>query len=185
MTWTSPKPRTSNLGKMRTPRGPQRDLLLQCTAMPFLVFTKGYRTGYPYRCPALCAKSKKNSSIDMPLALTGRSYSEINSPGTRSLPRIGGPSRRLSAGSSDGGPGSRVWNNVTRGHVKPLLRSLSSGVCVPSCMTTCLVRIFPLFTLSAIRCLLTFFYFSFIDSVACLFVPLTEHILLVFLWCFI
>ncbi|XP_023657896.2 alpha-adducin-like isoform X3 [Paramormyrops kingsleyae] len=98
----------------------------------------GYRTGYPYRCPALCAKSKKNSSVDMPLALTGRSYSEINGPGTRSLPRIGGASRRLSAGSSDGGPGSRVWNNVTRGHVKPLLRSLSSGVCVPSCMTTCL-----------------------------------------------
>uniref|UniRef100_A0A3B3RVR9 Alpha-adducin n=1 Tax=Paramormyrops kingsleyae TaxID=1676925 RepID=A0A3B3RVR9_9TELE len=69
----------------------------------------GYRTGYPYRCPALCAKSKKNSSVDMPLALTGRSYSEINGPGTRSLPRIGGASRRLSAGSSDGGPGSR-WS---------------------------------------------------------------------------
>uniref|UniRef100_A0A8C9VK83 Alpha-adducin n=1 Tax=Scleropages formosus TaxID=113540 RepID=A0A8C9VK83_SCLFO len=51
----------------------------------------GYRTGYPYRYPALCSKSKKLSHADI-----------------------------------------------------PLLRSLSSGVCVPSCMSTCLVCLFPL-----------------------------------------
>uniref|UniRef100_A0A8C9WNX2 Alpha-adducin n=1 Tax=Scleropages formosus TaxID=113540 RepID=A0A8C9WNX2_SCLFO len=103
----------------------------------------GYRTGYPYRYPALCSKSKKLSHADIALPSMSHSYMTEKSPSTRSLPTVGGGgTRRLSAGASDSSssssPGAKVWNSVTRGHVKPLLRSLSSGVCVPSCMSTCL-----------------------------------------------
>ncbi|KAL4623103.1 alpha-adducin-like isoform X2 [Arapaima gigas] len=100
----------------------------------------GYRTGYPYRYPALCLKGKKLSHTEVPPPSMSHSYMTEKSPSTRSLPTAsGGGTRRLSAGASDGSsPGAKVWNSVTRGHVKPLLRSLSSGVCVPSCMSTCL-----------------------------------------------
>ena len=44
-------------------------------------------------------------------------------------------------GQSGGSPKAKtkVWTSVAHDRVKPLLQSLSSGVCVPSCITNCLV----------------------------------------------
>ncbi|KAI1238145.1 hypothetical protein IHE44_0012861 [Lamprotornis superbus] len=116
----------------------------------------GYRTGYPYRCPALREKSKKYSDVEIPASVTGYSFtsdgeSGISSPLRHSFQKQQREKTRwLNSGrgddaSEEGQNGSspksktKVWTNITHDHVKPLLQSLSSGVCVPSCITNCLV----------------------------------------------
>ncbi|KAF3849009.1 hypothetical protein F7725_015506 [Dissostichus mawsoni] len=118
----------------------------------------GYRTGYPYRCPALQNKSKKYSDVESASSgHGGYSYGEDSDSGARSPLKQsfqrgqGSKTRWLNAGGrpdeplEDGPDGSspkskpKVWTNITHDHVKPLLQSLSSGVCVPSCITNCLV----------------------------------------------
>ncbi|XP_026052803.1 alpha-adducin-like isoform X2 [Carassius auratus] len=116
----------------------------------------GYRTGYPYRCPALRDKAKKYSDVEIPPSATGYSYAEDSESGARSPLKHSfqrqqrDKTRWLAAGRPDesaeegqDGSGSpkaktKVWTNITHDHVKPLLQSLSSGVCVPSCITNCL-----------------------------------------------
>ncbi|XP_039579950.1 alpha-adducin isoform X6 [Passer montanus] len=115
----------------------------------------GYRTGYPYRCPALREKSKKYSDVEIPASVTGYSFtsdgeSGISSPLRHSFQKQQREKTRwLNSGrgddaSEEGQNGSspksktKVWTNITHDHVKPLLQSLSSGVCVPSCITNCL-----------------------------------------------
>uniref|UniRef100_A0A8C4SKW9 Alpha-adducin n=1 Tax=Erpetoichthys calabaricus TaxID=27687 RepID=A0A8C4SKW9_ERPCA len=44
----------------------------------------GYRTGYPYRCPALREKTKKYSDVEIPPSVTGYSYMDDSDPGARS-----------------------------------------------------------------------------------------------------
>ncbi|XP_073790783.1 alpha-adducin isoform X22 [Danio rerio] len=44
----------------------------------------GYRTGYPYRCPALRDKTKKYSDVEIPPSATGYSYAEDSDSGARS-----------------------------------------------------------------------------------------------------
>ncbi|XP_030623080.1 alpha-adducin [Chanos chanos] len=44
----------------------------------------GYRTGYPYRCPALRDKAKKYSDVEIPPSAMGFSYAEDSDSGTRS-----------------------------------------------------------------------------------------------------
>uniref|UniRef100_A0A671Q5U3 Alpha-adducin n=1 Tax=Sinocyclocheilus anshuiensis TaxID=1608454 RepID=A0A671Q5U3_9TELE len=44
----------------------------------------GYRTGYPYRCPALRDKAKKYSDVEIPSSATGYSYAEDSDSGARS-----------------------------------------------------------------------------------------------------
>ncbi|XP_051534101.1 alpha-adducin isoform X2 [Myxocyprinus asiaticus] len=116
----------------------------------------GYRTGYPYRCPALRDKAKKYSDVEIPPSATGYSYTEDSDSGARSPLKHSfqrqqrDKTRWLASGRPDesaeegqDGSGSpkaktKVWTNITHDHVKPLLQSLSSGVCVPSCITNCL-----------------------------------------------
>uniref|UniRef100_A0A8C8D2W9 Alpha-adducin n=1 Tax=Oncorhynchus tshawytscha TaxID=74940 RepID=A0A8C8D2W9_ONCTS len=116
----------------------------------------GYRTGYPYRCPALRDKAKKFSSdVEMAPSATGYSYAEDSDSGARSPLKLsfqrqqrdktgwlnsGRPEEAYEEGPDGGSPKSKtkVWTNITHDHVKPLLQSLSSGVCVPSCITNCL-----------------------------------------------
>ncbi|XP_025890000.1 alpha-adducin isoform X8 [Nothoprocta perdicaria] len=115
----------------------------------------GYRTGYPYRCPALREKTKKFSDVEIPASVTGYSFTSDGESGTCSPLRHSfqkqqrEKTRWLNSGRGDdaseegqngGSPKSKtkVWTNITHDHVKPLLQSLSSGVCVPSCITNCL-----------------------------------------------
>ncbi|XP_014644322.1 PREDICTED: alpha-adducin isoform X1 [Ceratotherium simum simum] len=115
----------------------------------------GYRTGYPYRYPALREKSKKYSDVEVPASVTGYSFASDGDAGTGSPLRHSfqkqqrEKTRWLNSGrgddaSEEGQNGSspkaktKVWTNITHDHVKPLLQSLSSGVCVPSCITNCL-----------------------------------------------
>ncbi|XP_066242934.1 alpha-adducin isoform X1 [Saccopteryx leptura] len=115
----------------------------------------GYRTGYPYRYPALREKSKKYSDVEVPASVTGYSFASDGDSGTCSPLRHSFQkqqrdktrwlnSGRGDDGSEEGQSGSspksktKVWTNITHDHVKPLLQSLSSGVCVPSCITNCL-----------------------------------------------
>ncbi|XP_034402130.1 alpha-adducin isoform X7 [Cyclopterus lumpus] len=117
----------------------------------------GYRTGYPYRCPALRDKAKKYSDVEIAApGHGGYSYGEDSDSGARSPLKQSfqrgqrDKTRWLNAGGrpdepcEDGPDGSspkskpKVWTNITHDHVKPLLQSLSSGVCVPSCITNCL-----------------------------------------------
>ncbi|XP_056586496.1 alpha-adducin isoform X17 [Triplophysa dalaica] len=44
----------------------------------------GYRTGYPYRCPALRDKAKKYSDVEIPPSATGYSYTDDSDSGARS-----------------------------------------------------------------------------------------------------
>ncbi|XP_061440679.1 alpha-adducin isoform X2 [Rhineura floridana] len=115
----------------------------------------GYRTGYPYRCPALREKSKKYSDVEIPASVTGYSFASDGDSSTCSPLRHSFQKQQrektkwLNSGRGDdaseegqngGSPKSKtkVWTNITHDHVKPLLQSLSSGVCVPSCITNCL-----------------------------------------------
>lgn len=122
------------------------------------VFLQGYRTGYPYRCPALRDKGKKYSDVEnAPSAHGGYSYGDDSDSGARSplkhsfqrgqrdktrwVNSSGRPDEPCEDGPDGSSPKSKpkVWTNITHDHVKPLLQSLSSGVCVPSCITNCLV----------------------------------------------
>ncbi|XP_056288140.1 LOW QUALITY PROTEIN: alpha-adducin [Pseudoliparis swirei] len=117
----------------------------------------GYRTGYPYRCPALRDKAKKYSDVENPApGHGGYSYGEDSDSGARSplkqsfqrgqrdktrwLNAGGRPDEPCENGPDGSSPmsKSKVWTNITHDHFKPLLQSLSSGVCVPSCITNCL-----------------------------------------------
>ncbi|XP_004481089.2 alpha-adducin isoform X2 [Dasypus novemcinctus] len=115
----------------------------------------GYRTGYPYRYPALREKSKKYSDVEVPASVTGYSFASDGDSGTCSPLRHSFQKQQrektkwLSSGrggdaSEEGQDGSspkaktKVWTDIAHDHVKPLLQSLSSGVCVPSCITNCL-----------------------------------------------
>ncbi|KAM8873245.1 alpha-adducin isoform 8-T8 [Synchiropus picturatus] len=117
----------------------------------------GYRTGYPYRCPALRDKGKKHSDVEVAATIHGGySYGEDSDSGARSplkhsfqrgqrdktrwLNASGRPDEPYEDGPDGSSPKSKpkVWTNITHDHVKPLLQSLSSGVCVPSCITNCL-----------------------------------------------
>ncbi|XP_042198893.1 alpha-adducin isoform X3 [Callorhinchus milii] len=118
----------------------------------------GYRTGYPYRCPALREKNRNRSDVEIPPSATGFSFPEDSDSGSRSPLKQSSQkqqrekTRWLNAGSTGrvdevpeesrngGSPKSKtkVWTNITHDHVKPLLQSLSSGVCVPSCISNCL-----------------------------------------------
>ncbi|XP_047655391.1 alpha-adducin isoform X5 [Phacochoerus africanus] len=115
----------------------------------------GYRTGYPYRYPALREKAKKYSDVEVPASVPGYSVASDGDSGTGSPLRHSfqkqqrEKTRWLNSGrgddaSEEGQAGSspksktKVWTNITHDHVKPLLQSLSSGVCVPSCITNCL-----------------------------------------------
>ncbi|NXI45785.1 ADDA protein, partial [Galbula dea] len=42
----------------------------------------GYRTGYPYRCPALREKTKKYSDVEIPASVTGYSFTSDGESGT-------------------------------------------------------------------------------------------------------
>nr|XP_033806457.1 alpha-adducin isoform X9 [Geotrypetes seraphini] len=42
----------------------------------------GYRTGYPYRCPALREKAKKFSDVEIPASITGYSFGSDGDSGT-------------------------------------------------------------------------------------------------------
>ncbi|XP_067415006.1 alpha-adducin isoform X4 [Emydura macquarii macquarii] len=42
----------------------------------------GYRTGYPYRCPALRERSKKYSDVEIPASVTGYSFANDGDSGT-------------------------------------------------------------------------------------------------------
>ncbi|XP_073727698.1 alpha-adducin isoform X4 [Misgurnus anguillicaudatus] len=44
----------------------------------------GYRTGYPYRCPALRDKTKKYSDVEIPPSATGYSFTDDSDSGARS-----------------------------------------------------------------------------------------------------
>ncbi|XP_053528364.1 alpha-adducin isoform X2 [Artibeus jamaicensis] len=115
----------------------------------------GYRTGYPYRYPALREKSKRHGDVEAPATVTGHPFASDGDSGTCSPLRHSfqkqqrEKTRWLNSGrgddaSEEGQNGSspksktKVWTNITHDHVKPLLQSLSSGVCVPSCITNCL-----------------------------------------------
>ncbi|XP_038661803.1 alpha-adducin isoform X5 [Scyliorhinus canicula] len=118
----------------------------------------GYRTGYPYRCPALREKNKNRSDVEIPPSATGFTFPEDSDSSSRSPLKQSSQkqqrekTRWLNAGSTGrvdevpeesrngDSPKSKtkVWTNITHDHVKPLLQSLSSGVCVPSCISNCL-----------------------------------------------
>ncbi|XP_043559805.1 alpha-adducin isoform X2 [Chiloscyllium plagiosum] len=118
----------------------------------------GYRTGYPYRCPALREKTKNRSDVEIPPSATGFTFPEDSDSSSRSPLKQSSQkqqrekTRWLNAGSTGrvdevpeesrngDSPKSKtkVWTNITHDHVKPLLQSLSSGVCVPSCISNCL-----------------------------------------------
>ncbi|XP_052392717.1 alpha-adducin isoform X7 [Carassius gibelio] len=53
-------------------------------AMMRMLDNLGYRTGYPYRCPALRDKAKKYSDVETPPSATGYSYAEDSDSGVRS-----------------------------------------------------------------------------------------------------
>ncbi|XP_031658452.1 alpha-adducin isoform X28 [Oncorhynchus kisutch] len=88
----------------------------------------GYRTGYPYRCPALRDKAKKFSSdIEIAPSATGYSYAEDSDSGARSplkhsfqrqqrdktrWPNSGRPEEAYEEGPDGGSPKSKTkWTN--------------------------------------------------------------------------
>ncbi|CAN2388438.1 Alpha-adducin isoform X1 [Pristimantis euphronides] len=150
--------------KSRSPESPSGDAVThpkwlvgeqEFEALMRMLDNLGYRTGYPYRCPALRDKAKKYSDVEIPASVTGYSFCSDGDSGTCSPLRHSFQKQQrektkwLNSGKADeasdegqngGSPKSKtkVWTNITHDHVKPLLQSLSSGVCVPSCITNCL-----------------------------------------------
>lgn len=123
-----------------------------CCCFGFVPVSQGYRTGYPYRCPALRDKAKKYSDAETSSTYGDDSDSGARSPlkhsfqrgqrdKTRWLNSGGRPDEPYEDGPDGSSPKSKpkVWTSITHDPVKPLLQSLSSGVCVPSCITNCLV----------------------------------------------
>ncbi|KAM3937758.1 alpha-adducin isoform 5-T5 [Leptodactylus fuscus] len=150
--------------KSRSPESPSGDAVThpkwlvgeqEFEALMRMLDNLGYRTGYPYRCPALREKAKKYSDVEIPASVTGYSFGSDGDSGTSSPLRhsfqkqqrektkwlnSGRADEASDEGQNGGSPKSKtkVWTNITHDHVKPLLQSLSSGVCVPSCITNCL-----------------------------------------------
>ncbi|KAG9479555.1 hypothetical protein GDO78_011531 [Eleutherodactylus coqui] len=150
--------------KSRSPESPSGDAVThpkwlvgeqEFEALMRMLDNLGYRTGYPYRCPALRDKAKKYSDVEIPASVTGYSFASDGDSGTCSPLRhsfqkqqrektkwlnSGRADEASDEGQNGGSPKSKtkVWTNITHDHVKPLLQSLSSGVCVPSCITNCL-----------------------------------------------
>ncbi|KAM4053838.1 alpha-adducin isoform 4-T5 [Anomaloglossus baeobatrachus] len=150
--------------KSRSPESPSGDAVAhpkwlvgeqEFEALMRMLDNLGYRTGYPYRCPALRDKAKKYSDVEIPASVTGYSFTSDGDSGTCSPLRHSFQKQQrektkwLNSGRADEAPDegqnggspkskTKVWTNITHDHVKPLLQSLSSGVCVPSCITNCL-----------------------------------------------
>ncbi|XP_077136149.1 alpha-adducin isoform X1 [Ranitomeya variabilis] len=150
--------------KSRSPESPSGDAIAhpkwlvgeqEFEALMRMLDNLGYRTGYPYRCPALRDKAKKYSDVEIPASVTGYSFASDGDSGTCSPLRHSFQKQQrektkwLNSGRADEAPDegqnggspkskTKVWTNITHDHVKPLLQSLSSGVCVPSCITNCL-----------------------------------------------
>ncbi|XP_075713377.1 alpha-adducin isoform X3 [Rhinoderma darwinii] len=150
--------------KSRSPESPSGDAVThpkwlvgeqEFEALMRMLDNLGYRTGYPYRCPALRDKAKKYSDVEIPASVTGYSFGSDGDSGTCSPLRhsfqkqqrektkwlnSGRTDEASDEGQNGGSPKlkTKVWTNITHDHVKPLLQSLSSGVCVPSCITNCL-----------------------------------------------
>ncbi|XP_069600834.1 alpha-adducin isoform X4 [Ranitomeya imitator] len=150
--------------KSRSPESPSGDAIAhpkwlvgeqEFEALMRMLDNLGYRTGYPYRCPALRDKAKKYSDVEIPASVTGYSFGSDGDSGTCSPLRHSFQKQQrektkwLNSGRADEAPDegqnggspkskTKVWTNITHDHVKPLLQSLSSGVCVPSCITNCL-----------------------------------------------
>ncbi|XP_063780573.1 alpha-adducin isoform X9 [Pseudophryne corroboree] len=150
--------------KSRTPESPSGEAVThpkwligeqEFEALMRMLENLGYRTGYPYRCPALRDKGKKYSDVEIPASVTGYSFGSDGDSGTCSPLRHSFQKQQrektkwLNSGRADEAPDegqnggspkskTKVWTNITHDHVKPLLQSLSSGVCVPSCITNCL-----------------------------------------------
>ncbi|XP_069833441.1 alpha-adducin isoform X5 [Dendropsophus ebraccatus] len=150
--------------KSRSPESPSGDAVAhpkwlvgeqEFEALMRMLDNLGYRTGYPYRCPALRDKAKKYSDVEIPASVTGYSFGSDGDSGTCSPLRHSFQKQQrektkwLNSGRTDEAPDegqnggspkskTKVWTNITHDHVKPLLQSLSSGVCVPSCITNCL-----------------------------------------------
>ncbi|XP_071982278.1 alpha-adducin isoform X1 [Engystomops pustulosus] len=150
--------------KSRSPESPSGDTAThpkwlvgeqEFEALMRMLDNLGYRTGYPYRCPALREKAKKYSDVEIPASVTGYSFGSDGDSGTCSPLRHSFQKQQrektkwLNSGRADEAPDegqnggspkskTKVWTNITHDHVKPLLQSLSSGVCVPSCITNCL-----------------------------------------------
>ncbi|XP_073430684.1 alpha-adducin isoform X1 [Dendrobates tinctorius] len=150
--------------KSRSPESPSGDTVVhpkwlvgeqEFEALMRMLDNLGYRTGYPYRCPALRDKAKKYSDVEIPASVTGYSFGSDGDSGTCSPLRHSFQKQQrektkwLNSGRADEAPDegqnggspkskTKVWTNITHDHVKPLLQSLSSGVCVPSCISNCL-----------------------------------------------
>lgn len=110
---------------------------------------QGYRTGYPYRCPALRDKAKKYSDVEIaPSGHGGYSYGDDSDSGARSPLKHSfqrgqrDKTRWLNAGGrpdepyEDGPDGSspkskpKVWTNITHDRSRQTLAAVSLVRCL-------------------------------------------------------
>ncbi|XP_069600835.1 alpha-adducin isoform X5 [Ranitomeya imitator] len=77
--------------KSRSPESPSGDAIAhpkwlvgeqEFEALMRMLDNLGYRTGYPYRCPALRDKAKKYSDVEIPASVTGYSFGSDGDSGT-------------------------------------------------------------------------------------------------------
>ncbi|XP_073430689.1 alpha-adducin isoform X5 [Dendrobates tinctorius] len=77
--------------KSRSPESPSGDTVVhpkwlvgeqEFEALMRMLDNLGYRTGYPYRCPALRDKAKKYSDVEIPASVTGYSFGSDGDSGT-------------------------------------------------------------------------------------------------------
>ncbi|XP_066429159.1 alpha-adducin isoform X11 [Eleutherodactylus coqui] len=77
--------------KSRSPESPSGDAVThpkwlvgeqEFEALMRMLDNLGYRTGYPYRCPALRDKAKKYSDVEIPASVTGYSFASDGDSGT-------------------------------------------------------------------------------------------------------
>ncbi|XP_069833440.1 alpha-adducin isoform X4 [Dendropsophus ebraccatus] len=77
--------------KSRSPESPSGDAVAhpkwlvgeqEFEALMRMLDNLGYRTGYPYRCPALRDKAKKYSDVEIPASVTGYSFGSDGDSGT-------------------------------------------------------------------------------------------------------
>ncbi|XP_044151591.1 alpha-adducin isoform X8 [Bufo gargarizans] len=77
--------------KSRLPESPSGDTVAhpkwllgeqEFEALMRMLDNLGYRTGYPYRCPALRDKAKKYSDVEIPASVTGYSFASDGDSGT-------------------------------------------------------------------------------------------------------
>ncbi|XP_073503611.1 alpha-adducin isoform X14 [Phyllobates terribilis] len=81
----------SKYKKSRSPESPSGDSVAhpkwlvgeqEFEALMRMLDNLGYRTGYPYRCPALRDKAKKYSDVEIPASVTGYSFGSDGDSGT-------------------------------------------------------------------------------------------------------